>query len=39
MEYLAIFFLIFANDSHQVSPKREKKRPGILKSEMPLELA
>jgi len=33
MEYLAIFFLIFANDSHQVSPKREKK------SEMPLELA
>jgi hypothetical protein len=39
MEYLAIFSLIFANDSHQVSPKREKKRPGILKSEMPLELA
>jgi hypothetical protein len=38
VKYLAIFFLIFANDSHQVSPK-EKKRQGILKSKMPLELA
>jgi hypothetical protein len=39
MKYLAMFFLIFANDSHQVSPKREKLLQGILKSEMPLELA